>query len=63
MLEHSACSTSHPYRGHSVLVDSLRTLLQEVEVKVLRWLHEEEATGIQYLEVHASCSQHQPICP
>ena len=25
--------------------------LQEVEVKVLRWLHEEEATGVQYLEV------------
>ena len=25
--------------------------IQEVEVKVLRWLHEEEATGIQYLEV------------
>ena len=24
---------------------------QEVEVKVLRWLHEEEASGVQYLEV------------
>ena len=26
--------------------------LQEVELKLLRWLHEEEATGVQYLEVH-----------
>ncbi len=25
--------------------------MQEMEVKVLRWLHEEEATGVQYLEV------------
>lgn len=27
--------------------------MQEVEVKVLRWLHDEEATGVQYLEVSA----------
>lgn len=26
--------------------------LQEVERKVLCWLHEEEATGVQYLEVY-----------
>ena len=26
-------------------------LLQDVEMKVLRWLHAEEATGVQYLEV------------
>lgn len=29
--------------------------LQEVELKVLRWLHEEEATGVQYLEVPLLC--------
>ena len=29
--------------------------MQEVEVKVLRWLHEEEATGVQYLEVLHPC--------
>lgn len=28
-----------------------RIVPQEVELKVLRWLHEEEATGVQYLEV------------
>ncbi len=26
-----------------------------MEVKVLRWLHEEEATGVQYLEVPHLC--------
>ncbi len=37
------------------IADSARAVMQEVEVKVLRWLHEEEATGVQYLEVPHPC--------
>lgn len=35
-----------------LLCQGIILAVQEVEVKVLRWLHEEEATGVQYLEVH-----------
>lgn len=42
--------------GRPQLTLTPRFALQEVELKVLRWLHEEEATGVQYLEVRAKHS-------
>ncbi|KAL3156053.1 hypothetical protein ABBQ32_013041 [Trebouxia sp. C0010 RCD-2024] len=47
-------------RGRALRLAAPALAPQEVELKVLRWLHEEEATGVQYLE--AAIAQYLASC-
>ena len=67
----SSCRISADHLYVMLCYQGIALAVQEVEVKVLRWLHEEEATGVQYLEVHfvtagvsvdVSTSSQNPYC-
>lgn len=64
----SATPVSPDSRGRAVRSGMPSLSPQELEVKVLRWLHEEEATGVQYLEAAiaeylGSCCRHGIAVP
>ncbi|KAL0046520.1 hypothetical protein WJX82_002723 [Trebouxia sp. C0006] len=64
----SSVPVSPDSRGRASRLNMPVLTPQEVEVKVLRWLHEEEATGVQYLEAAiaeylGSCCRHGIAVP